>query len=91
MSDRVSRAGGDDQRVAERLDNAGIAMEPEQWRKIQLGAVVAGAVLVGLLLGLLGILLGALVAWLLTGAYPRLRERRRQAVVRRPAARRPAD
>ena len=65
--------------MAERLDNAGMAMQPKQWTQVRLAALVIGAVLVGILLGLIGILLGALVAWLVTGAYPRFRERRRQA------------
>jgi tight adherence protein B len=79
VPDRVIRAGGGEQRVAERLDKAGIAMEPKQWTTIRLVALVTGALLVGLLLGVIGIFLGALVAWLVTGAYPRIRERRRQA------------
>ena len=79
VPDRVIRAGGGEQRVAERLDKAGIAMEPKQWTTIRLVALVTGALLLGLLLGVIGIFLGALVAWLVTGAYPRIRERRRQA------------
>jgi Flp pilus assembly protein TadB len=79
VPDRVIRAGGGEQRMAERLDNAGIAMQPKQWTTIRLVALVIGAILVGILLGLIGVLIGALVAWLVTGAYPRWRERRRQA------------
>ncbi|MDG4823927.1 type II secretion system F family protein [Asanoa sp. WMMD1127] len=74
----LARAAGDDQRVAKRLDDAGIALRPGQWRKIQIVAVVVGAAVLGLLLGLLGILLGALLGLLLSMAYPRLLERRRK-------------
>jgi tight adherence protein B len=76
---RVARAAGDDQRVAKRLDDAGMAMRPAQWRTIQVGAAVAGGIVLGLLLGLLGALLGVLLGALLTMAYPRLRERHRRA------------
>ena len=78
VPDRVIRAGGGEQKLAERLDNAGMAMQPKQWTTIRLVALVAGALMVGILLGLIGILLGALIAWLVTGAIPRIQERRRQ-------------
>jgi Flp pilus assembly protein TadB len=79
VPDRVVRAGGGEQKMAERLDQAGMAMPPKQWTTIRLIALVAGAFMVGLLLGLIGILLGALIAWLVTGAYPKIKERRRKA------------
>jgi Flp pilus assembly protein TadB len=76
---RVVRAVGDDQRAAKRLDDAGMAVQPAQWRTIQAGAALAGGIVLGLLLGLLGALLGVLVGALLTTGYPRWRERHRRA------------
>jgi tight adherence protein B len=78
LSDRMVQAGGGEERVATRLDKAGIALRPQQWVTVRLGAMAAGAALLGLLLGLIGILLGALVGWLLANLYPRLLEQRRR-------------
>lgn len=80
LSDRVVKSGGAEQRIAHKLERAGMAMRPHEWTAWRSGAVVAGAVLLGLLGGLLGAVLGAALGWLAAGLYRRLREsRRRQA------------
>ena len=78
LANSMIKAGGGEERIAQRLDSAGMTLKPRQWMAIRLGAIVLGAVLFTLLMGLPGVFLGALVGWLLALLYPRIRERRRR-------------
>ena len=78
LSDRIVRAGGGEERIATKLDRAGMSLQPREWMAVRTGAMFAGALLFGLLAGLVGVFLGALIGWLLARFYPQARERRRQ-------------
>ncbi|MFC0004183.1 type II secretion system F family protein [Micromonospora siamensis] len=78
LSERVVRGGGREERIAQRLDRAGMTIRPAEWTAVRGTVVVLGAVLLGLLAGFLGALAGALLGWLGTLLYRRLREDRRR-------------
>ncbi|WP_141714859.1 type II secretion system F family protein [Micromonospora mirobrigensis] len=78
LSERVVRGGGREERIAQRLDRAGMTVRPAEWTAVRGTAVFLGAVLLGLLAGFLGALAGALLGWLGTLTYRRLREERRR-------------
>ncbi|SCG50934.1 type II secretion system F family protein [Micromonospora inositola] len=80
LSDRMARARGGEERVAKDLERAGMTLRPREWTAARAGATVAGALLLGLLGGVLAALLGAALGWLAAGLYRRVRgARRRQA------------
>jgi Flp pilus assembly protein TadB len=53
-------------------------MRPGQWKAWRSGATLAGAVVLGLLGGLIGVPLGAALGWFGAGLYRRIREQRRK-------------
>lgn len=78
LSERAVTSGGGEERLAGKLDRAGLTMRPHEWAAWRAGTSVAGAVLLGLAGGLLGALLGAGLGWLAAGLFRRLRESRRK-------------
>ncbi|HEX7744933.1 MAG TPA: type II secretion system F family protein, partial [Micromonosporaceae bacterium] len=78
LSERVVKSGGVEERVARKLDRAGMELRPHEWTAWRIGAGVAGAVLFGLAGGLLGALLGVAMGWLAAGMYRRVRAGRRR-------------
>jgi Flp pilus assembly protein TadB len=78
LSERVSTVGATEERVARKLDRAGMTLRPGEWIAWRSGATLAGAVVLGLLGGLIGALFGAGLGWFGAGVYRRIRERRRK-------------
>ncbi|REE96816.1 type II secretion system F family protein [Thermomonospora umbrina] len=72
------RSGEMEDRVAHRLDQAGMSLRPHEWVLVRVGVTLVLAVAVTLLSGAaFGGLLGALLGWLGTRAYLASRTRRR--------------
>ena len=74
----VVRNGRLDDRIAARLDRAGLKMRPHEWLLLQLLATVGAAALGGLAVGLAGLVLGLVFGWLGTIAYLVLMTSRRE-------------
>jgi tight adherence protein B len=77
MVDKAVRARGQRARVVEELDRAGLRMRPEEWVVLQVAAVLVGAVVLGLLLGIPGVFVGAVLAWGGMRVFVRTKIRRR--------------
>lgn len=77
LSARPARSLGENDRVGRDLERAGMTLRPGEWAAWRAGAAVAGAVLVGIIIGWLGVPLGALLGWVGTTLYRKMREERR--------------
>jgi Flp pilus assembly protein TadB len=76
-SQQIVRAGGQEARIAVRLERAGIRLRPHEWVLIRIGAVVLGLVLGWILVDIVGAVLGALVGLLATTLYLQIQLTRR--------------
>ncbi|HEX6498535.1 MAG TPA: type II secretion system F family protein [Micromonosporaceae bacterium] len=79
---RFLQARGWEQRIADRLDRAGMRLRPHEWVLLRAGATLGAAVLFAVLFGLLGLVVGAVLGWLATELYRQRRASRRTAAFR---------
>jgi tight adherence protein B len=79
LSERLVRARGLEDRMALRLDRAGMRLRPHEWLLLRALACLTGAILFMLLIHpLLAVPLGALAGWVGTWVYQRVRVDRRR-------------
>lgn len=76
-SQQLVRAGGQEARIAIRLERAGIRLRPHEWVLIRIGAVVVGLVLGLILVDAFGAVLGAIVGFLATSLFMQIKLTRR--------------
>jgi tight adherence protein B len=76
-SQQIVRAGGQEARIAVRLERAGIRLRPHEWVLVRIGAVVAGVILGLILVDFAGAVLGAVVGFLATTLFMQIRLTRR--------------
>jgi tight adherence protein B len=76
-SQQLVRAGGQEARIAVRLERAGIKLRPHEWVLIRIGAVVLGLILGLILVDLAGAILGAIVGFLATALFMQIKLTRR--------------
>jgi Flp pilus assembly protein TadB/Mg-chelatase subunit ChlD len=77
LSDRMVKARGQEGRIAQSLDRAGMTLRPHEWAVLRGVVTVLGGLLLTLPLGIPGFLLGAVVGWLAAGLYRSVRQSRR--------------
>ena len=77
ISDRIVKSRGLQDRMALKLDRAGMKLRPHEWAVLRGSITVAGAFLGLFLLGLIGFLLGGVAGWLAVGTYRSVRQARR--------------
>jgi len=76
-SQQLVRAGGQEARIAVRLERAGIRLRPHEWVLIRSGAVVLGLILGLILVDITGAFLGAVVGFLATSLVMQIKLTRR--------------
>jgi tight adherence protein B len=76
-SQQLIRAGGQEARIAVKLERAGIRLRPHEWVLIRAGATVAGLIVGLILADFVGAVLGGLVGFLATALYMQLTLTRR--------------
>jgi tight adherence protein B len=76
-SQQIVRAGGQEARIAVRLERAGIRLRPHEWVLIRIGAVVAGLIIGLILVDVFGAILGAVVGFLATSLFMQIKLTRR--------------
>jgi Flp pilus assembly protein TadB/Mg-chelatase subunit ChlD len=81
VPNRMIGGRGGDERVAARPEEGGTTATPEQWNRRRIGAIVGGAVLLGLLGGLIGALIGVLAGLAAVEIYRRYRNGRRERAI----------
>jgi tight adherence protein B len=76
-SQQLVRAGGQEARIAVRLERAGIRLRPHEWLLIRVGAVVVGLIIGLLLVDVVGAVLGGAVGFLATSLFMQIKLTRR--------------
>jgi tight adherence protein B len=76
-SQQIVKAGGQEARIAVRLERAGIRLRPHEWVLIRVGAVVLGLILGLIMVDVLGAVLGGIVGFLVTSLFLQIKLSRR--------------